>query len=153
MYIRESKTAQSFHTDYTVNIQDRLDCNTEGVCYLINDKICRRSSVGSTINNFKTRWRNHKAHIRKGVKSCEIARHFNSEFHDIIKEPLNTFDTELSNHLEVIIIEKPKFDNCSSQDDKVRIVKQRETFWQHQLMTLECFGGLNKRVATNEMKI
>ena len=152
LFISETKTAHSFQTDYIVNIHGRLDCNTVGVCYLVNDKICRRSSVGSTINNFKTRWQNHKSHIRKNAKSCEIATHYNSEFHELVKEPLKTFDSELSNQLEVIIFEKLDFSNCNNQDDKVRVAKQRETFWQHQLMTLECYGGLNKRVATNELK-
>ena len=64
LFIQESKTAQSVHADYIVNIKGRIDCNIEGVCYLINDSICRRSSVVSTINNFKTRWRNHKAHVK-----------------------------------------------------------------------------------------
>ena len=152
LFLCETKTAQSYHTDFKVNIQGRIDCNTVGVCYLVNDKICRRSSVGSTINTFKVRWRNHKSHVRKDVKSCEISRHFNSEFHNIVKDPLNVFDNELSNQLEVIIFEKLDFTHCDSQDDKARIAKERETFWQHQLMTLECYGGLNKRVATNEMK-
>ena len=152
LFICETKTAQSFHTDYSVSILGRIDCNTVGVCYLVNDLVCRRSSVGSTINNFKSRWQNHKSHIRKGVKSCEIATHFNSEFHDLVKEPLKAFDSELSNQLEVIIFEKLDFSKCQSQDEKVSIAKERESFWQNQLMTLDCYGGLNKRVATNEIK-
>ena len=54
--------------------------------------------------------------------------------------------------LEIIIFEKLDFSNCNSQEDKCRIAKTRETFCQHQLRTLECYGGLNKREATNEMK-
>ena len=152
LFICESKTAKSFHTDYTVNILGRIDCNTVGVCYLVNDKVCRRSSVGSTINNFKSRWQNHKSHIRKSVRSCEIATHFNSEFHDLVKEPLKTFDCQLSNQIEVVIFEKLDFSRCQNQDDKVRVAKERETFWQNQLMTLDCYGGLNKRTATNEIR-
>ena len=152
LFICESKTAQSFHTEYIVNITGRLDCNTVGVCYLVKDKVCQRSSVGSTINNFKTRWQNHKSHIRKGVGSCEIACHFNSELHDLTKEPLKTFDSELSDQLEVIIFEKLDFSKCINQDDRVKVAKQRETFWQQQLMTLDCYGGLNKRTASNEIK-
>ena len=152
LFICETKTAQSFHTEYKVNITERLDYNTIGVCYLVRDKICRRSSVGSTINNFKTRWRNHKSHIKKGVRSCEIACHYNSEFHDLTKEPLNIFDSELSDQLDIIIFEKLDFSKCISQDDRIKVAKDRETFWQQQLMTLECYGGLNKRVASNEIK-
>ena len=88
LFICESKTAKSFHTDYRVSILGKIDCSTVGVCYLVNVKVCRRSSVGSTINNFKFRWQNHKSHIRKSVRSCEIATHYNSEFHDLVKEPL-----------------------------------------------------------------
>ena len=152
LFIVQTKTATSFHAGYTVTIQGKLDCNTVGVCYLVNDKVCRRSSVGSTINNFKTRWQNHKSHIRKGIKSCEISCHFNSEFHDLTKEPLKVFDAELSSLLEVVIFEKLDFSKCNSQDDKVRVAKERETFFQQQFMTLECYGGMNKRIATNEIK-
>ena len=84
--------------------------------------------MGSTINNFKSRWQNHKSHIRKSVRSCEIATHFNSDFHDLVKEPLKTFDSQLSNQLEVIIFEKLDFSRCQNQDDKVRVAKERETF-------------------------
>ena len=51
--------------------------------------------MGITINIFKTRWRNHKAHIKKGIRSREIARHINSDFHQLVKKPLNVFDLEL----------------------------------------------------------
>ena len=33
LFICETKTAQSFHTDYSVSILGRIDCNTVGVCY------------------------------------------------------------------------------------------------------------------------
>ena len=75
-----------------------------------------------------------------------------SEFHDLVKEPLKTFDCQLSNQLEVVIFEKLDFSRCQNQDDKVRVAKERETFWQNQLMTLDCNGGLNKRTATNEIR-
>ena len=152
LFIINSKTARSFHAEYTVNIKGKLDCNTPGVCYLINDKICRRSSVGSTINKFKIRWRNHKSHIRINARSCEIAKHFNSDFHELVKEPLEILDLELSKQLEVIIFEKLDFTNCTNQNDKIKVAKERETYWQQQLMTLECYGGLNKRIATSEIK-
>ena len=153
LFICESKTAQSYHSGFTVNIKGRLDCNTIGVCYLVRDKVCRRASVGSTVNNFKTRWQNHKSHIRKAVKSCEIACHFNdNEFHTLTKDPLKTFDNELSDQVEVIIFEKLDFSKCLNQDDRMRTAKERESFWQNQLMTLNEFGGLNKRSARNEIK-
>ena len=102
---------------------------------------------------FKTRWQNHKSHIRKAVRSCEIACHFNDkEFHTLTKDPLKTFYNELSDQVEVIIFEKLDFSKCINQDDRMRTAKERESFWQNQLMTLNEFGGLNKRSAYNEIK-
>ena len=153
LYICESKTAQGYHSGYTVNIIGQLDCNTVGVCYLVKDKVCRRASVGSTVNNFKTRWQNHKSHIRKAVRSCEISCHLNdNQFHNLTKEPLKTFDNELSDQIEVIIFEKLDFSKCLTLEDRSRVAKERESFWQNQLMTLSDFGGLNKRSALNEIK-
>jgi len=123
------------------------------VCYLVKDKVCRRASVGSTVNNFKTRWQNHKSHIRKAVRSCEISCHLNdNQFHNLTKEPLKTFDNELSDQIEVIIFEKLDFSKCLTLEDRSRVAKERESFWQNQLMTLSDFGGLNKRSALNEIK-
>ena len=151
LFIVSAKTAKSFHSDYSVTIASRITCNTVGVCYLINDKVCRRSSVGSTITDFKTRWGNHKSHIRTDAKTCEISKHFNSEIHDLTKNPMKVFDNELSNQIEIILIEKVDFSSCSTQYDKVRMLKQRESYYQHQLNTLESFGGLNKRDSTIEI--
>ena len=151
LFILETKTAKSFHSDFIVNIKGKLSCDSVGVIYLINDKICRRSSVGSTINKFKTRWANHKSHIKNNIHSCEISMHFNSDFHEIAKEPLKVFDNELSSHLEIILIEKVHFET-DLFDDKVKVLKDRESYWQAQLNTLESFGGLNKRDSKVEIK-
>jgi len=121
--------------------------------YIYIYKVCRRASVGSTVNNFKTRWQNHKSHIRKAVRSCEISCHLNdNQFHNLTKEPLKTFDNELSDQIEVIIFEKLDFSKCLTLEDRSRVAKERESFWQNQLMTLSDFGGLNKRSALNEIK-
>ena len=133
------------------NIQGRVTCDSSGVIYLINDKICHRSSVGSCITDFKTRWGNHKSHIRHDPPTCQISIHFNGEFHDIVKNPLNEFDIALSNHLEVIIIEEVSFGDAKGYA-RVPILKSRESYWQNQFNTFESFGGLNKRDAKVEIR-
>ena len=90
-------------------------------------------------------------YIRTDAKTCEISKHFNSEIHDLTKNPMKVFDNELSNQIEIILIEKVDFSSCSTQYDKVRMLKQRESYYQHQLNTLESFGGLNKRDSTIEI--
>ena len=152
LYIKETHTAQSFHSDFVVNIQGKLTCGTIGVIYLINDLLCRRSSIGSTENNTKVRWSNHKSHIKMNRRTCEISVHYNdSEFHNITKDPLNVFDLELSKQIEIIIIEKVDFGNRIDKD-KTAFFKERELYWQNQLNTFESFGGLNKRDPRNEIK-
>ena len=49
--------------------------NTVGVIYLVNDKICYRSYTGSCITASKTRWGNHKSHIKSNYLDCELAQH------------------------------------------------------------------------------
>ena len=71
-------------------------------------------------------WRNHKSHIKKGVKSCEIASHF-SNFHNLDKTAsISEFDSELKKQLRVTIIDQVVFDEQDSDDIKLRKMKQRK---------------------------
>ena len=65
---------------------------------------------------------------------------------------MKTFDAEFSDQVEVIIFEKLNFSSCLNQEDRIRVAKERETFWQDQFMTLVEFGGLNKRSALNKIR-
>ena len=57
---------------------------------------------------------------------------------------LENFNVELSEQLEVIIIDQVDFpDNCNDTIDKRAFLEQREGFWQTQLRTLRRYGGLN----------
>lgn len=152
LYIKETCTAKSFQSDFIVNIQGKLTCDTVGVIYLINDKACQRSSVGSTETSFKVRWRNHKSHIKMDRRTCVVSVHYNNrEFHNLTKDPMKTFDLELSKQLEVIIIEKVDFGDKVG-DDKSKFLKEKEFYWQTQLNTFESFGGLNKRDPRDEIR-
>lgn len=70
-YLVECKTFKSYEcsTDHEIN------CTTNGVIYMIKDLACKRSSVGSTINDMRGRWANYKSHIKSGHKPCELAMH------------------------------------------------------------------------------
>ena len=85
-------------------------------------------------------------------RTCVISVHYNNnEFHNLTKDPMKTFDLELSKQLEVIIIEKVNFGNKVG-DDKSRFLREREFYWQTQLNTFESFGGLNKRDPRDEIR-
>lgn len=144
-FLKTAKNAQSYHSDITVRISGHLNCGSSNVIYLINDTVCKRSSIGSTTDAVKDRWANHKSHIRKGIKSCEISNHYNSSFHVLTKEPMAAYDLCLSEQIEVIIIDQLQFDSETSVPDRSIKLKEKEAYWQHQLRTLEFWGGLNKR--------
>ena len=91
------------------------------------------------------RWRNHKSHIKKSIKSCELASHFvslSSTTHKIDKSTQATFTSELKEHLAIILIESVK---PQTGLDVEATLKEREDFWQGALKSTPLFGGINKR--------
>ena len=47
--------------------------------YIINYDVCKISSVGYTADsadNMKTRFTNHKSHIKYNKRLCEVSKHF-----------------------------------------------------------------------------
>ena len=93
----------------------------------------------------KVRWSNHKSHIKQGKKTCEIASHFcrlGKTVHKLDKSTQSIFTSQLSSHLEIVIIE------CVVPVPGKTIKEQleiREKFWQGTLKAAKLFGGINKR--------
>ena len=57
----ESKSFLSFQTGKKYTIHSRLFCDSKNVIYLASCKKCRLQYVGSTTNDFRIRFRNHKS--------------------------------------------------------------------------------------------
>ncbi len=105
--------------------------------------------VGYTCDDMRTRWRNHKSHIKKGIKSCEISSHFAQTKNTLHK--LNTsnqaiFTSELSTQLAVLLIECVEPIPGKSMKEAC---EARESFWQGALKASRLFGGINKRSNMN----
>ena len=137
----------SFHTDQQFSFRHSLSCEADYVIYLVDDLICKRSYVGSTTTSMAIRWRNHQSHIRNGVSSCEVAKHFkldhkNHSFER--KGDLNVFVENLKQDIRLTIIDK------LTDDYSVKKLKDREAYWQNQLRTFDIYGGLNKRDSRHE---
>jgi len=145
-FLREARTFTSPKTSQTFKIRSHIDCNTKNVIYLILDLKCTDIFyIGYTTDCMAVRWRNHKSHIKKSIKSCELASHFvslSSTTHKIDKSSQATFTSELKEHLAIILIESviPK-----TGLDVETILKEREDFWQGALKSTPLFGGINKR--------
>ncbi len=151
----ETDTITSYHTDKSYTIKHDLTCTTEGVIYLLNDRVCRRSYVGSTITDMRTRAANYRNHIRTQHKGCEIATHF-AEHEDLHPLPvkggtttkseyLDLFNNQLSNQIEFVLIDKVTFPANSTSAEKRIIIEKSEGYWQTQMRTMQKYGGLNIR--------
>ena len=134
-------------------------CTTEGVIYLLNDLICRKSYVGSTIGNMRTRAANYRNHIKTQHKGCEIATHFSQlpDAHSLPaliaqgssmitkKEQQELFNNNLSEQIEFILIDRVVFPDNSTSTEKRSLIEKSEGYWQTQLRTMKKYGGLNVR--------
>ena len=145
-FLREATTFTSPKTSQIYKIKSHIDCNTKNVVYLISDLKCESIFyIGYTTDCMAVRWRNHKSHIKKGIKSCELASHFeqlSESIHKLDKSSQSTFTSQLSEHLSVVLIEcvKPR-----PGTDVETTLKEREDFWQGALKSTPLFGGINKR--------
>lgn len=144
----------SYHTEQKFNFKYNITCETPNIIYKIDDVMCKKTYVGSTVTGISKRWSNHKSHIRNGVSSCELTSHFCSESNNVHalskKMTLSKFDDELKKQLRVTLIDVVETEFGDDTDIRIRKCKLREAYWQNQLKTFSCFGGLNKRDARKE---
>ena len=92
--LKEDKIFYSACTDRYYSIRQHLDCKSKNVIYLATCKKCKVQYVGSTSNEFKVRFRNHKSAMLTNKTTCELAVHYNriehqmSDFKFIVIEKL-----------------------------------------------------------------
>ena len=145
-FLMESKTFSTPNTTQTFKIKSRIDCNSKNVIYLIFDKKCPQVFyIGYTEDTMKVRWRNHKSHIKKCIKSCEIATHFTANMnsvHKLDKSSQPVYTSQLKEHISVLMIECVEPVEGVIMTDTMR---KRENFWQAELKSAMMFGGINKR--------
>ena len=105
---------KSFHTDQEFNFKYALNCKSKNVIYKLDDILCKRTSVGGSNIGMSSRWKNHKSHIYKGLKSCDITCHFASDNCNILRNysHINVFDEELKKQLCVTIINQLHLKKC-----------------------------------------
>ena len=147
-FLVSTKTFSSYHTNEIFSINETVDCNTDNVVYLINDKICKISNVGCTTNATNVRFRNHKSHIKHNRYTCEISKHFseNSAIHNLDKSNCKLYDNSLKEHIEIIIIEKVKLSKPDLDVyERLHECEIREDYWKNKLRTWNIYGGLNTR--------
>ena len=78
LQVRFLPSAESIYIYTKYKIKDIIDCNSR--IYISNDNVCKISSVGYTADNMKTRFTNHKSHIKYNKRLCEVLKHFSDNF-------------------------------------------------------------------------
>ena len=154
-FLESPSIISSYHTDQQFKFKHTIDCCSKFVIYKIDDVICKKCYVGSTTIEISVRWRNHKSHIRNNIKSCELSTHFseNSNHNFNRKSSIIDFDKTLKNYLRITIIDCiSDISDSSSNELNIKLLKQKEVFWQNNLKTLKNYGGLNIRDARKESK-
>ena len=131
-FLKEDKVFNSSSSNRFYSIRQRLDCKSKNVIYLATCKKCKVQYVGSTSNEFKVRFRNHKSAMLTNKTTCELAVHFNK------------FEHQMSD-FDFIVIEKVVNESEGHID---RRLLTRQAFWCSQLCTLHPHG-LNKRSEFN----
>ena len=134
-YLKEDKIfIYSACMDRYYSIRQHLDCKSRNVIYLATCKKCKVQYEGSTSNEFKVRFRNHKSAMLTNKTTCELAVHYNR-----IEHQMSDFE------FIVIVIEKV-VNESDGQIDKRLLT--REAFWCSQLCIPQP-QGLNKRSEFN----
>ena len=122
----------------------KLTSGDSYIIYLINDLVCKRSSVGHSENAMRPRWANHKSHIKRNAPTCVVAKHFN-ECNTAHKWRDGPLDETLPKEINVMIIDSVVPEIWDTPDTLFSKLAKKEIYWQNQLRTLDEFGGLNDR--------
>ena len=151
-YLVTGNVVKSHHNNRTFTIKQYVDCSTPNIVYLVNDNICKLSNVGCTTDGMNCRWSNHKSHIKKGIRTCELVNHVidNTQHHVLDKTTAKTYDTTLSKGISIHLLESVKVDPNDDKITRLKKCKVREGWWQKQLCTMEISGGLNRRDSQKE---
>ena len=136
-FVIETPFITSFATGRRYNIRRQTSCTSESVIYVACCQKCGKQGVGSTVH-WKKRLANYKSHIKKGLKTCKIVRHFIEECPDetlsnlkfIIVDSVN--NTDLLSEIDV---------NSLLSEIDVDSLLNKEKFWIGTLVSLH--KGLN----------
>jgi hypothetical protein len=81
-----------------------MNCNSEGVVYLVTCKACKMQCVGCTITSFRLRFNNHKSSVnryRQGIRNIN-GRHLYEDFFREGHSGLSDFRVQIIDSTDVI---------------------------------------------------
>ena len=77
-------------------------------CFIECSGKLKNIDIEYTADNMKTRFANHKSHIKFNKRLCEVSKHIadNLILHELDKSSQMKYDTSLSEQIEVILLKK-----------------------------------------------
>ena len=132
-FLVESDHFTSASSNRSYSITQHLHCKSKNVIYLITCSKCNVQYVGSTSNEFKVRFRNHKLAMNTNKNTCEAAIHFNKSSH-------------ILSDFSFIIIEQ--ISNLSDNNSLDERLLTREAYWSAQLCTFNFLSLLRNTQGT-----
>ena len=146
LYLKPSIVASSYNTSSTFPIKGTVSCSSHYVIYLVKDIICNIDYIGYS-EDIKHRWANHKSHIKRFVKSCELATHINqaTDAHILDRSSQSAYDSNLRSQLEIVLLEEVDIDPTWNKEKIVKKLQAREHHWQCNLKVSHRLGGICKR--------
>ena len=82
-YLAETDRFTSLASGRFYEVKQALYCTFTNVVYLASCRKGKLQYVGSTSNQFKVRFCNHKSAMNTGKNTCEVAIHFNNTPHSL----------------------------------------------------------------------
>ena len=117
-FVVETNEIKCFATGRKFKIRRDSSCSSNNVIYMAYCKKCQKQGVNSTIK-WKPRLANYKSHIKKGIPSCEIVKHFLNDCKDseepsknlgfIIIDVLNNTENLSLSEIDDLLLEKERF--------------------------------------------
>ena len=142
-YVINAKQVKNKQTGETLRINHNLNCNSKNVIYLINDKICKKHSIGSALD-MKKRFRNHKSHIKNHRETCNLVRHWweveNHKSTHSGEMSQKSFSHELQKELELILVDKLTVNDNDSEKEILTKLHKLEGEWQVKMHTFHPYG-------------
>ena len=123
-YVETGKTVKSTQTNYSVDINASVNCQTKNLIYKVGCKKCPQQYIGQSHRTLQDRFSEHLGYVRNKILTKTTGAHFNEKGHSI-------------SDMTITIVEK-----VHSSRDQFR--KQRESMFIDNFNTK--YKGMNKKI-------
>ena len=108
-YIKEGRKIKSTATNYSKDINQAVDCNSENTIYLIecNKSNCREQYVGCSDQAFKTRMSQHRGYVNNKKIEKATGYHFSQKNHSVADMKFSIIE-KIYNKNRYYLLEKEK---------------------------------------------